>query len=60
MQKIGATGDGKSDVATPDGKKTKEEEDRCYIHFSQINHYQTKKGEVYRINHKSINSHETR
>ena len=26
MQKIGATGDGKSAVATPDGKKPKEEE----------------------------------
>ena len=25
MQKIGATGDGKSAVATPDGKKPKEE-----------------------------------
>ena len=27
MQKIGATGDGKSAVATPDGKKPKEEEE---------------------------------
>ena len=27
MQKIGATGDGKSAVATPDGKKPKEEVD---------------------------------
>ena len=26
MQKIGETGDGKSAVATPDGKKLKEEE----------------------------------
>ena len=26
MQKIGATGDGKSAVATPDGKKPKEED----------------------------------
>ena len=27
MQKIGETGDGKSAVATPDGKKPKEEEE---------------------------------
>ena len=27
MQKIGATGDGKSTLATPDGKKPKEEEE---------------------------------
>ena len=27
MQQIGATGDGKSAVATPDGKKPKEEEE---------------------------------
>ena len=27
MQKIGATGDGKFAVATPDGKKPKEEEE---------------------------------
>ena len=27
MQNIGATGDGKSSVATPDGKKPKEEEE---------------------------------
>ena len=27
MQKIGGTGDGKSAVATPDGKKPKEEEE---------------------------------
>ena len=32
MQKIGATGDGKSAVATPDGKKPKEEdEEYCNI-----------------------------
>ncbi len=37
MQKIGATGDGKSAVATPDGKKPKEEEEeqlillKCYL-----------------------------
>ena len=31
IQKIGATGDGKSAVATPDGKKPKEEEEEeCY------------------------------
>ena len=29
MQKIGATGDGKSAVATPDGKKPKEEDHFC-------------------------------
>ena len=29
MQKIGATGNGKSAVATPDGKKPKEEEEEC-------------------------------
>ena len=29
MQKIGKTGDGKSAVATPDGKKPKEEEEEC-------------------------------
>ena len=30
MQKIGATGDGKSAVATPDGKKPKEEVNMTY------------------------------
>ena len=30
MQKIGTTGDGKSAVATPDGKKPKEEVYRTY------------------------------
>ena len=37
MQKIGATGDGKSAVATPDGKKPKEEEEEedimCIVHL---------------------------
>ena len=31
MQKIGATGDGKSAVATPDGKKPKEEQDYAVL-----------------------------
>ena len=31
MQTIGATGDGKSAVATPDGKKPKEEEEEIEI-----------------------------
>ena len=30
MQKIGATGDGKSAVATPDGKKPKYEEEEVH------------------------------
>ena len=32
MQNIGATGDGKSAVATPDGKKPKEEEEEDNKH----------------------------
>ena len=37
MQKIGETGDGKSAVATPDGKKPKEEEKIC--EYEYINYY---------------------
>ena len=36
MQKIGATGDGKSAVATPDGKKPKEEEDKVNMDWTEI------------------------
>ena len=38
MQKMGATGDGKSAVATPDGKKPKEEEEFHITYFSFKNH----------------------
>ena len=36
MQKIGATRDGKSAVATPDGKKPKEEEDKVNMDWTEI------------------------
>ena len=36
MQRIGATGDGKSAVASPDGKKPKEEQVVPNMSFSQI------------------------